>query len=101
MIEVLKEETCKKLMKMWNELNSLRTENWNKINKENPKKVNLEILNLGTQAGMSETNLTKRIQDIEKGISGIEDMIEEMETSVKEYVKSKKKKQEEKEEDEN
>ena len=42
-----------------------------------------------TQTGTSETSLTNRVQEIEDRSSGIEDTIGEMDTSVKENVKSK------------
>ena len=38
-----------------------------------------------------DTSITNRIQRIEDGISGVKDTIEEIDTSVKENVKSKKK----------
>lgn len=42
-----------------------------------------------TSSYTSETRITKRTEEME-GISGIKDMIEEMDTSSKENVKSKK-----------
>ena len=49
----------------------------------------LEIENFGTQIGNSDANLTNRIREIEKRISGIKDKVKEMDTLVKENVKSK------------
>jgi hypothetical protein len=46
---------------------------------------NLEMKNSGT----SLASLTKRIQEMEERVSGIGDTIEEMDTLVKESVKSK------------
>lgn len=50
----------------------------------------LEMENLGTLTGTTEASLTNRIQDMKERISGNEDTIEEMDTVVKENVKSKK-----------
>ena len=45
--------------------------------------------NLGTRSGVTEANITNRIQEIEERISGIEDTIEDIDTTVKENTKSK------------
>lgn len=45
--------------------------------------------NLGTQTGTSEVSLTNRIQESKERLSGLEDTIEEMDTFIKENVKSK------------
>lgn len=55
-----------------NEENCSKCESRNEIN----KKGKLEIKNLGIQIGTSESSLTSRIQEIEGGISFIEDKIE-------------------------
>lgn len=44
---------------------------------------------LGTQTGHTDASYTNQAQEKEQIISGIDDMIEEMATSVKEIVKSK------------
>jgi hypothetical protein len=49
----------------------------------------LEMKNLGMRKRLTEANFINRIQ-MEERISGFEGMIEEMETSAKENVKSKK-----------
>lgn len=41
---------------------------------------NMEITNLGTWTGTTEASPINRIQEMEEGISGIEAMIEEMDT---------------------
>ena len=46
--------------------------------------------NLGKRTGTAEVSITNRIQEMEERISGIEDTIEEIDTSVKENIKSKK-----------
>jgi len=48
-----------------------------------------EIENLGSRSGVIDKNITK-IQEIEERISGAEDTIENIETTVKENVKCKK-----------
>ena len=45
--------------------------------------------NLGTRSGVTEANITNRIQEIEERISGIEDTIENIDTLVKENTKYK------------
>lgn len=46
--------------------------------------------NLGTWTGITEAIFTNRIQAMEERISGIEDTIEEVNTSVKENVEAEK-----------
>jgi hypothetical protein len=41
----------------------------------------LEMENLGKQTGITDVSITNRIQEIEEGISGVEDTIEEIETT--------------------
>ena len=45
--------------------------------------------NLGNWAGTTDTSITNRIQEMAERSSGWEDRIEEIDTSVKENVKSK------------
>jgi methyl-accepting chemotaxis protein len=44
----------------------------------------LEMENLGKRLGITEVGTTNRIQEIEERISGVEDTIEEIDTTVKE-----------------
>ena len=46
--------------------------------------------NLGKRTGTTDANITNRIQEMKRRISGIKDMIEDIDTSIKENVKSKK-----------
>jgi len=48
-----------------------------------------EMKNSGVQTGITEASFTNIIRQMEKRLSGIEDMIEEMEILVKENVESK------------
>jgi uncharacterized coiled-coil protein SlyX len=50
----------------------------------------MEIENLGKRSGVIDASITKRIQEIEKRISGAEDTIETTDTTVKENARCKK-----------
>ena len=50
----------------------------------------LDMENLGKRTGTTETSITNRIQEIEERISGIEDTIEEIDSLIKENIKSNK-----------
>jgi hypothetical protein len=50
----------------------------------------LEMENIGKRTGFTNTSITNRIQEMEERISGIEDTLEDSDTSVKENVKYKK-----------
>ena len=49
----------------------------------------LEMKNLGKRTGTTDRSITNRIQEIKERPSCVEDTIEEIDTSVKENVKSK------------
>jgi methyl-accepting chemotaxis protein len=46
--------------------------------------------NLQKKTGTTDANITNRIQEMKRRISGIKDMIEDIDTSIKENAKSKK-----------
>ena len=48
----------------------------------------MEIENLGKRSGVIDASITNRIQEIEERISGAEDTIENIDTTVKENAKS-------------
>lgn len=50
--------------------------------------IKLEIKNVGSQTEASGASYTKKAEDIKQEISGTEDKVGEMETAVKENVKS-------------
>ena len=50
----------------------------------------MEMENLGKQTGTTDTSITNRLQEMEERISGVEDMVEETESSVNESVKPRK-----------
>ena len=57
--------------------------------KKSQKKITLEIENLGKKSGAIDASITNRIQKIEERISGTEDTIENIDTTIKENEKSK------------
>ena len=54
--------------------------------KKSQRKTTLEIENLGKISGVIGINITNRIQEIEVRISGAEDTIENIDTTVKEEL---------------
>lgn len=54
------------------------------------KEATLEMDNLGKWSGATGASITNKIQDIEERVSGVEDTIEDIDTSVKENTKCKK-----------
>jgi archaellum component FlaC len=57
--------------------------------KKSQRETTLEMKNLGKRSGVTDANITNRIQEIEERISGIEDTIEDIDTTVKENTKCK------------
>jgi uncharacterized coiled-coil protein SlyX len=58
--------------------------------KKSQRETTLERENLGKRSGIIDVSITKRIQEIEERISGVEDTIEDIGTTVKENAKCKK-----------
>jgi uncharacterized coiled-coil protein SlyX len=58
--------------------------------KNSQRETTLEIENLGKGSGVIDTSIANRIHEIEERISGAEDTIENMDTTVKETAKDKK-----------
>jgi predicted nucleic acid-binding Zn-ribbon protein len=58
--------------------------------KKSQREKTLEIENLRKKSGAVDASITNIIQDIEKRISGAEDTIENIDTTVKENAKCKK-----------
>ena len=52
--------------------------------KKTQVEANLEMENLGKKSRITDVSITNRIQEIEDRILGIEDTIEDIDTSVKE-----------------
>ena len=51
--------------------------------------ANLEMENLGKRSGITDVSITNKLQEIEERISGVEDMEEKIDTTVKENSKHK------------
>jgi uncharacterized coiled-coil protein SlyX len=51
--------------------------------------TNLEMENLGKRSGVTDVSITNRIWETEDRISGVEDTLEEIDTTVKENSKHK------------
>jgi hypothetical protein len=58
--------------------------------KKSQSETTLERENLGKRSGVIDASITKRIQEIEERISGAEDIIKNIDTTVKENAKCKK-----------
>ena len=56
--------------------------------KKSQRETTLELENLGKRSGVIDTSITNRIQEIEERISGAENIIENIDTTVKENAKS-------------
>jgi predicted nucleic acid-binding Zn-ribbon protein len=55
--------------------------------RKSQRDTTLEIENLGKKSGGIDTSITNRIQEIEESISGSEDTIENIDTTMEENVK--------------
>jgi len=64
--------------------------NKKEIIKKSRRETTLEIENLGKRSGVINASITYRIQEIEERISGAEDTIENIDTSIKDNEKHKK-----------
>ena len=98
-LEALKEETQKSLkelqentIKQVKEMNKTIQDLKMEIEtiKKSQRETTLELENLGKRSGVIDASITNRIQEIEERISGAEDTIENIDTTVKENAKSKK-----------
>ena len=52
--------------------------------KKSQRETTLEIENLGKKSGAIDASITNRIQEIEERLSGAEDIIENIDTTIKE-----------------
>ena len=57
--------------------------------KKTQRETTLEMENIGKRSGITDANITNRIQEIEERLSGTEDTIENNDTTVKENAKCK------------
>ncbi|ERE69648.1 serum amyloid A-3 protein [Cricetulus griseus] len=96
MIDDLKEDLRKSLKEMEEKTNqkiqdinkSLKTEI--ETIKKAESEGKLEIEKLGKRSGTTDVSITNRIQEMEERISGVEDTLEEIDSSTKENLKSNK-----------
>jgi hypothetical protein len=58
--------------------------------KRSQRETNLDLENIGKRSGVIHASITNKIQEIEEIISGAEDSIENIDTTVKESAKCKK-----------
>ena len=58
--------------------------------KKTQRETTLEIETLGKKSGTIDASISNRIQEMEERISGAEDSIENMDTTIKENAKCKK-----------
>jgi predicted transcriptional regulator len=58
--------------------------------KKSQREITLELENLGKRSGVIDASITKRIQEIKARLSGAEDILENIDTRVKENAKCKK-----------
>jgi prefoldin subunit 5 len=97
-VEVFKEETQNSLKELQENTTKLvmelnKTIQYLKMEVETIKKIQrettLEIEILGKKSGTIDASMTNRIQKMEERISGAEDSIENMDTTIKENAKAK------------
>ena len=67
----------------------MEIETLNKTQREATLKIFHLGKNLGRKSGVTDANITNRIQEIEDRISGIEDTIEGIDTTVQENTNTK------------
>ena len=72
------------------EQNHTRPTKGSRHNKENSSETTLEIETLGKKSGTIDAGISNRIQEMEEKISGTEDSIGAMDTTIKENKKCKK-----------
>jgi hypothetical protein len=48
--------------------------------------ANLEMEDLGKRLGITDIRITTRIQEIAESISGVEDKVEKIDTTVKKFI---------------
>jgi uncharacterized coiled-coil protein SlyX len=88
LIKELQEKTTKQVKELNKTIQDLKMEI--ETIKKSQREKTLEIENLGKRSGVTDASITNRIQEIEERISGTEDTIENIHTTVKENAKCKK-----------
>jgi chromosome segregation ATPase len=90
-VEVLKEiqeNTTKQVMELKKTIQDLKREV--ETLKKTPNETMLEIETLGKKSGTRDASISNRIQDMEERISGAEDSIEIMGTTIKKKMQNAK-----------
>ena len=85
-LKELQENTIKQLKELDKTIQDIKMEV--ETIKNSQRETTLEI-NLGKKSGAIDASITKRIQEIEERISGAEDSIEDIGTTIKENAKCK------------
>jgi len=83
-----RKNTTKQVKEFNNTIQDLKMEI--ETRKKAQRETTLEIENPEKRSGVRDESITNRIQEIEEKISGAEDPIENMETTIKDNVKCKK-----------
>ena len=87
-LKLIQENTSKWVKELNQTIQYLNTEV--ETIKISERETTLELKNLGKISGVIDASITNRIQEIEERISGTEDTIENIDTTVKENAKCKK-----------
>jgi chromosome segregation ATPase len=87
-LEALQENTNKQVKELNKTIQDLKLEV--ETIKKSQREKTLEIENLGKKSGTIDTSISNRIQAMEERISGAEDSIENIGTTIKENAKCKK-----------
>jgi chromosome segregation ATPase len=90
-LKELQENTTKRVKELNKIIQHIKVEvETIKKKKESQKEITLEIENLRKRSGAIDASINNRIQEIVERISGAEDSIENMDTTMKENLKCKK-----------
>jgi SMC interacting uncharacterized protein involved in chromosome segregation len=87
-LKELQENTTKQVMELNKTIQDLKMER--ETMKKSQRETILEIETLRKKSGTIDASISNRIQDMEERISGAEDSIENMDTTMKEKAKCKK-----------
>jgi chromosome segregation ATPase len=87
-LKELQENTTKQVMELNKPIQDLKREV--KTIKKTQRETTLEIKTLGKKSGTIDVSISNRIQEMEERITGAEDSIENMDTTIKENAKCEK-----------
>ena len=86
-VDELQEDTTKQVIELNKTIQDLKMEV--ETIKKTQRETTLEIETLGKKSGTIDASINNRIQEMEEGISGAEESIENMDTIIKENAKCK------------